>query len=241
VNWPQTLALVGLLIAIGKFLDTYHGNARLELRIVDWIRTLLVRLFIALESIQLIQIARRALRVPIWLVLLVLALSALGVFLAGSLIYAFLTVFGKQTYPPEVLPLTAGFAVLLQALVFLAMRMLARWAPDWIATIALIALPVLFVGAMTAPIEAAADHPGLSGLWLAIYLTATLVSSAIPIVVVLLSALLIMVLKYVTLLIRFVLMKIAEGASSPSVSPFAYMSGLSAVTVLSWKTLIEFW
>lgn len=240
MTWAQAVALIALMVAAGKFIDTFHRRATTTPRVVEWIRSLLVWLFVKLEEVRPVRIARTAFKVPVWLQLLTVLLSAGLVFAAGVLLFLVVNVFGNQwTYPNDVLYWTIGFAILLQLAVFLIFRILARYASDIVATITIIALPFVFVSIIAAPISAAADRPGISGLWLAIYLFVTLISGSIPILLVISIALAIMLLNYLTLAIRWATMRVADGASSPKVSPFGYFSALSGLLVLAFKTIGE--
>ena len=120
------------------------------------------------------------------------------------------------------------------------MRLIARYANDLFATVALFILPHALYAGTLAPLALVGDRVPLGIVWLlfALFVVANL--AIVPAIIVTLIALATMLLKYVTLGLRWLAMHIADAASNPKISPFSYFSSLWSVLLVGYKTLAEF-
>ena len=240
MSWPQVIAISALLIGLGKFIDNYHQRARAENKLVGWTRSALVALFMKLDEVKPLQIASRVLKVPIWLAAIVVVLTAFLVFNFGAMVLGLATMLAKVPFSPTLLMLCVGVSVVIQILVFLVMRLIARYANDLTATVALFIFPHALYAGTLAPLALVGDSAPLGIVWLLLALFVVANLAIVPAIIVTLAALATMLLKYVTLALRWLAMHIADAASSPTISPFSYFSSLWSALLLSYKALAVF-
>ncbi|MDP1864379.1 MAG: hypothetical protein Q8K52_10785 [Thiobacillus sp.] len=236
----MTLSIAALLLAVGKFIDTYHNRSGFAQKATALARDLLVRLYFFLSDVKPSQIAKPAIRIVlkiryVFYVGLVLMTALVWIGLAGI---AFL--WGNVMIPWDWSLLIISIGLVVLFLIFTTLRVCATHLSDGSTSLVILIMAPLFLYFGLEIIGIVSNNiPNLVGFYFALSAVATYVIACAPISVLLLVFLLIVVLKYLTLLLRWLGLHISEASSDPKNDPFTYFSALSAVLVLAAKTLSE--
>jgi hypothetical protein len=228
-DWGMWLAIVALLLAVGKFLDDYHVRQETKSKIRD----ILIRGFFVVQAVNVPDLGR-GLAGRFWTLGSRLArrkfLAAFGI--GFGLIFASLVVF--------VGPIVAGYLSLAPFAVFVAgttvwllLGLISSIKQDWLALLLALCSPiVIFVIICNITLFAA---PIL--LWAVIPIFLFAIASSIPLFVISGVLLVLLCCRALIHILRFLALHILDAASDPQRSPFTYAFALVSILILTGKCL----
>ncbi len=240
MTWTTALAIAAFCLAAGKFIDKYHRKAHGEKFLAAKIEAGLVRVFAALDDVEPIEISGKLLMIRLPYQLVVFTASALILATLGQLVILAVTL-ARFHVPLELLPLMYVVALIGQVGVFRALRRVAVRGNDLLATATLLAVPltptlclvlfyaVLYFGAL--------PNVSFGDFMAVVILFALFMIACMPVFMVVIALTTILLLKYATLFLRWIAMKVIDSATDPKTSPFSYFGALGALVVLGAKTL----
>lgn len=240
MTWSTTISVIALFIATGKFIDTYHNKSKLIGLVTNRLRDVLVRFYFFLLEIKITQIAKPALGLVVGLRYLFYVGFVLLITFAwlGHVALAFL--FGNAIIPLDWLLVLIFIGCVVLFLTFSAFRLCVNRLSDIPTGLIVLIIPPLLIywgisiiGAINSLI------PNTAGLYFSIATALSYVIACIPMAILLLVVLVIIVLKFITITLRWLGLHVSEVASDPKGDPFTYFSALSAVLVLAYKTVTE--
>ncbi len=237
--WPTALAIAAFLLATGKFIDTYHNRSTITRTLTAWARDLLVRFFIFLDDIKPIQIGKYFLNIPWKYQFLLYAPPLCVAFYAGFGVIFLAFLFLGVIIPFDWVYILAIPLLLIQLTVTLLLRIVARCTNDIIVTIILVCAPYLIFTLASLIPNPAANIPNIPGLALAFVWYATISVACLMTSMFYIFSLAVLILKYVTLLLRHLVMRMIDAATNPTIEPFTYFCALFALVVMGSKLTSE--
>lgn len=223
-----TLVIAASILALGRFLDQYHLKSRSAKWLVELARSALVRIFIFLDEVHPIQIARPVLRWRWWVVLpsMLLTGALLWIYGAPSLVMFYFWFGAGISWLALLSPL------LIQLLYFSLLNLAARRLSDPLCTAILFLSITLFVGLQPAIYFALRNVQSMYAVMLTTHLQNLGFLSVIAPLALLLLFVAIFALKYFTLLLRWLVMRAIDAATEPKSDPFVYFAAIWAVALV---------
>jgi hypothetical protein len=244
MSWSSIITILSAIWALSIFLDRFHFHKSGERWIVDFLRSILVNIFLKLDQVENIQIARRIMKVPYWVIIPYSFLVALLCFMAGAMIFGIIAYFGKAEFPGDFLFYYVAIgAFLYNTFLLVGFRLISKYAKDWICIVTLIfSVPAqLWLAISPGDFFFSAGNEGpLIFTVIGIILLILGILGSFPSLILSLSFITVLMLKYASLLVKVVGMKVTDGASSPKTTPFSYFAALSSVITLLFAAIFKF-
>ncbi|MDL5030628.1 hypothetical protein QRD43_01815 [Pelomonas sp. APW6] len=228
MTFEATLVVAAAILALGRFLDQYHLKSRSAKWLVELARSALVRSFIFLDDVRPVQIARSVLRWRWWVVIP-------SMFSTGALLWTYgapsLVLFNFW-FGAGISWLAFLSPLLIQLLYFSVLSLAARRLSDPLCTALLFMSIALFIGLQPAIYFSLKNVQSMYGVMLTQHFQNLALLSVVAPLALLLLFVAIFALKYFTLLLRWLIMKVIDAATEPKSDPFVYFAAIWAVALV---------